>query len=379
MRFSLACCGALAALMVSNAVAAQAPPLKVVADAPAMQPDSQRFVLRSARLGHDVLVVVSKPQGPLATSGRKLPSVYVLDGGYWMTGPVAQLMTWSLTITPAYVVSIGYPEDQPGARDADLLFRPVTLNGRTSGGQAAAFERFLLEELRPFLGARYPMDAAHDILFGHSFGGLFVANVLSDRPDAFGGYVAASPSVWADPQVLAHLRAAAARGGGRKVFVAVGDAEEPRMIDGAAQVAGALSGPGSTWKVEQRTFAGPHIGYYPELVPAALRALLPMSAGAGRHTAIELPGAALDRVVGVYVLADGRTITVTHRTGKLYALLTGSPEGTFQPETKDRFFTGDAAGFDITLTFEGAPDRAPEAVVLSINGAATRAPRRAAR
>ena len=366
---------ALVAAMAWSPPGIAAEPLGVVASGPYAAPGEKRYVLRSAALGHDVQVVVSPPAGPLASAGRKVPTVYALDDGYGIAGPMARMMTWAVSIAPAYVVSIGYPPGPPGHRDDDLLFRPVTLNGVTSGGRAGAFERFLVEELRPFLAARYPMDTAKDILFGHSFGGLFAAHLLADRPDAFAGYVIASPSLWAEPELLPRLKAAAPAGGGRHVFVTVGDAEEPRMVDGAAAVAAALAGPGSTFTVERRTFRGTHISYYPDLVAAAYRALLPVGPGAGRHAAIVLPEAAYARLTGVYGLGDGRTITVTRAAGRLMALMTGSPPGAFQPESPTVFFTGDAAGYDITLTFEGAPDRPAEAVVLAINGGKTRAVR----
>jgi hypothetical protein len=70
-------------------------------------------------------------------------------------------------------------------------------------------------------------------------------------------------------------------------------------------------------------------------------------------------------------------ITVVVSQGKLYASLTGSPRGEFRPETPLRFFTEDAPGFDITLTFEVAGEAPPSALVLSMNGVETRAVRNA--
>jgi predicted alpha/beta superfamily hydrolase len=361
--------------MIAASAVAQPAVLKIVSEGPDAPAGAQRLVVHSERLGRDFVVVVSAPSGPFVHPGQKVAAIYALDAGYGVAGPLGQLMTWSATMSPAYVVSVGYPDGQPNRRDTDLLFRPTVRDGATIGGGGAAFEAFLTEDLRPFLEARYPLEPAKAILFGHSYGGLFAANVLASAPHAFAGYIIASPSVPADPQLLSGLAQAAPRGDGRRVYVAVGEREDAGMVEGAKQVAAILTGPGSTFTVESHVFAGEgHIAYYPELVPAAFAWILPPPAAPlVTHTAIAIAPASLQRLAGVYAIGDGRLITVTVRQGKLYASLTGSPQGEFRPETPLRFFTEDAPGFDITITFQVAGDGAASALVLSMNGVETRA------
>ena len=332
--------------MLAASAFAEPAALKIVSVGPDAPAGAQRYVLHSARLGRDFVVVVSTPSGPFVEPRRKIAAVYALDGGYGVAGPIGQLMAWSGTMSPAYVVSVGYPDGQASRRDSDLLFRPTVRDGVTIGGGGAAFEAFLTTELRPFLEARYPLDPTRAILFGHSYGGLFAANVLAQTPHAFAGYIIASPSVVADPQVLAGLAQAASKGEGQRVYVAVGEREDAGMVEGAKRVAAILAAPGSTFTVESRVFAGEsHIGYYPQLVPAAFAWILPPPAPpAHSHVAIALPPGALERMTGVYAIGDGRTVTVAVRQGKLYALLTGSPEGEFQPETPLTFFTDAVPG-----------------------------------
>ena len=372
-------CAAIFLCLIAAAALAQPAPLKVMFEGPETPAGEHRFVVHSQRVGRDFVVVVSTPSGPYVHPGQKVAAIYALDAGYGVAGPLGQLMTWSATMAPAYVVSIGYPLGQPNQRDTDLLFRPTVRDGATIGGGGAAFEAFLTDELRPFLEARYALDPAKAILFGHSYGGLFAANVLASTPDAFAGYIIASPSVVADPQVLAGLAQAVSRGGGRRVYVAVGEREDAGMLQGVQHVAAILAGPGSTFTVQSRVFAGEsHIGYYPQLVPAAFAWILPPPAPpAVTHTAITLPAAALDRLAGVYAIGDGRLITVTVRDGRLFASLTGSPQGEFRPEAPLKFYTDAAPGFDITLTFQAAAAGPASAVVLSMNGVETRAARKA--
>ena len=209
----------------SSAVAAGSTAPTIVSQGLYATTGTRQFVLHSQRAGHDFLIVVSAPSGPFMQPGKKLPAIYTLDGGYGIAGPIAQMMSWAGTMSPAYVVSVSYPKGQESNRDTDLLYRPVTRDGVTTGGAGAAFEAFLTQELRPFLEARYPLDPDRAVLFGHSYAGLFVANVLAESPDAFWGYVVASPSVWADAELLAKLVTAAPKGNGRHVYVAVGERE----------------------------------------------------------------------------------------------------------------------------------------------------------
>jgi predicted alpha/beta superfamily hydrolase len=373
----LTCAPTFLVLIATSALAGPAG-LTVISQGPDAPAGAQRLVVRSERLGRDFVVVVSTPSGPFFHPGEKVAAIYALDGGYGVAGPLGQLMTWSGTMSPAYVVAVSYPDGQANRRDTDLLFRPTVRDGATIGGGGAAFQAFLTEDLRPLLEARYPMDPAKAILFGHSYGGLFAANLLANTPGAFAGYIIASPSVPADPEVLVGLAQAASRGDGRRVYLAFGEREDAGLVDGAKRIAAILTGPGSTFTVQTHVFAGEgHIAYYPELVPAAFAWILPPPAApVATHTAISIEPSALERLAGVYAIGDGRVITVVVRQSKLYASLTGSPQGEFRPETPLRFFTEDAPGFDITITFEVAGDGPASALVLSMNGVETRAVRK---
>ncbi|MDQ3206803.1 MAG: alpha/beta hydrolase-fold protein [Pseudomonadota bacterium] len=65
-------------------------------------------------------------------------------------------------------------------------------------GDADAFLEFILQTLQPHYLDRLPVNRRRQTLAGHSLSGLFVLQVLLRRPDAFAGFVAASPSIWWD-------------------------------------------------------------------------------------------------------------------------------------------------------------------------------------
>jgi predicted alpha/beta superfamily hydrolase len=375
----------LLSILFASAFARTPPALTVISrsDLPA---GGVQFVVHSAAVARDFVVSVSPP--PIFASWvsadlqaaaakqvkQKLPAIYALDAGYGIAGPMAQMMTGVGTMSPAYVVSVGYREGQSGWRRTDLLHRSVTEGGMTFGGGGARFQAFLTDELRPYLEARYPLDPTKAILFGHSFGGLFAANVLAGSPEAFDAYLIGSPSVWIDPQVLGKL-ASVPKGNGHRVFVGVGDQEDPRMLDNVTQVAATLLAAPSSFKVERKVFAGEgEISYYPLLIQAAFPWLVPPP-GAAR-TAIILPLEALQRVAGVYELADGRVLTVTLKEARAFVQITGMPgESELLAETAQRFFL--PGGYGVLMTFEGATDAPASSLIISMNGTQLRGSRKA--
>jgi predicted alpha/beta superfamily hydrolase len=235
---------------------------------------TDRFIPHSNRVGRDFLIEVSAPVGALP--GLRAPVIYALDAGYHLAAPEAAALQGRGAMSPAYVVAVGYPPDQPNTRETQLMHRSHLDDGVRIGGGGAAFEAFILDELRPIVETRYPVDPDRSVLLGHSLAGLFVANLLADRPRAFRAYLMASPSIWADPEAVARVRAAAPRGGGRRVFLSVGGAETPRMKAGVAELHAALTGPGSGFVVHGEVFAGQtHRSYYPAFLDAALPDVLP--------------------------------------------------------------------------------------------------------
>ena len=379
----------LTAALAVTALAQSAPLLKVVSTGVYAPGGAQQLVLHSVRIGRDFLVVVSPPPtasvldgslpSPQRSANRKYPAIYALDAGWGIAAPLAQMMTQTQIMSAAYVVAIGYPAGRSDPRNADLLHRPFIDGGQTYGGGGAIFQKFLTQDLRPYLESRYPLDPGKAVLFGHSFGGLFAANVLATAPEAFSGYIIGSPSVWADPQLLPELAAAASKGTGQRVYVAAGERETedlggkraPTIVQGVDQIVATLGGRNPTFKVEKRIFAdGTHISYYPMLVPTAFSWMLP-PAGAGRAS-ITITAAQLEQLVGAYQLPDGRIVTIRRDGAQIFASVTGLPgESQLLAETSRRFFL--PGGFDVLYTFEGSADSHASSLLVRVNGAESRA------
>jgi predicted alpha/beta superfamily hydrolase len=204
--------------------------IAVVRTGPFEQAFEQSFLLHSEAVGRDFLVSVFAPPGPPPPPSAKLPVIYALDQGYDIAGPAVR--TLGGVIESPFVVEVGYLPSDFRYRMTDLLFDKVHAGGVDEGGGGAAFQRFLLEELRPWIEARFPVDPARSILMGHSAAAFFAANVLAAKPTAFNGYILASPSFQYDPGLVSRL-ALISVASPTLVFISAGGAEKPTMIAGA--------------------------------------------------------------------------------------------------------------------------------------------------
>jgi len=349
-----------AAAMVCTLAAsatAHAEPLKIVAENPALPAGYARYVVHSNRLGRDFAVAVNSPSAQIFLPGQKQPVIYALDSGYGLAGPQGMLLSNTGAMQPAIVVSVGYVPGQPNMRNTDLLHNPVTQpDGTTIGGGGAAFEAFLLEDLKPFIEAKYPADPARAVLFGHSFGGLFAANVFADRPDAYYGYIGGSASAWADPALIGRVAAAAANAHGQHVYLAVGEKEgagKPgggtQMTDGYNALLKALKGHSGVILKAQLYKGETHLSYYPRLVADGFPALLPPAMPLGAYQA-KLPEATLAKYRGDYRLQDGRSFSITtDKDGGMYGHVSGFPPIPMWQNGPDRFY---AAAGDANVAFD---------------------------
>jgi predicted alpha/beta superfamily hydrolase len=217
--------------------AAQAANLADTKPTPVTLPRADRYDFRSAVTGRDYRVQVAMPYK--AEAGKKYPVFYVLDGN-WYFLPAADNVTESGdTIRQAIVVGIGYPTDENSEvhRRRGFELTPATglstRNGNPSGG-GDDFIRMLLEEVKPLVEARYPVDTTRQSLYGKSLGGLMVLRVLFRHPEAFQTYVAASPAIFYDNSAVLKDEPAfaeKARAGALRIRILITNASEEQYHD----------------------------------------------------------------------------------------------------------------------------------------------------
>src|SRR6185312_6527901 len=72
----------------------------------------------------------------------------------------------------------------------------------SEGGNIDRFLKVIETEIKPKIAALVPVNAADQALYGHSLGGLAVIQALFTEPNAFRTFIASSPSLWWDGNVV---------------------------------------------------------------------------------------------------------------------------------------------------------------------------------
>jgi predicted alpha/beta superfamily hydrolase len=101
----------------------------------------------------------------------------------------------------------------------------------TSGG-SELFYKFIKMELIKLLESKYRISPFH-LIYGHSIAGLFVINTVFEEQPDFSGFIATSPSLWWDNELITTKALASARlnfSHNRYLFFTIGN-EGPTMLD----------------------------------------------------------------------------------------------------------------------------------------------------
>lgn len=239
------------------------------------------YTVTSTVMGDQRQLNVWTPAG--YDEGREIyGTIYLLDGAldqdFEHIAGLAQLGALSWTYQPFVVVGIQTKERQHELTPAPSDPRFVT--GFPTAGGARAFRRFVLEEVRPFVEARY-RTGRRRVVVGESLAGLFVVDTLLEAPEAFDDYIAVSPSLWWDAGAVARGAAAklAAQGkSDRRLYLATAD-EGGAMKAGTDLLVEALETTrpeGFTWTWSDRAATETHATIYHGAVLHALRTLYPL-------------------------------------------------------------------------------------------------------
>ncbi|HUR36299.1 MAG TPA: alpha/beta hydrolase-fold protein [Terriglobales bacterium] len=159
-------------------------------------PPPVRVTIKSEILHEDRLVLVRLPRGYDSTTHR-YPVIYMTDGSSGMPHAISTIEFLVRNSRMPDVIVVGIENTD---RNRDLT--PTRLASGTEGfdfdisssGGADNFLRFIETELMPEMDKRY-RTGPYRIFAGHSFGGLFAVHALITRPELFGAYIAASPSL----------------------------------------------------------------------------------------------------------------------------------------------------------------------------------------
>jgi len=286
----------------------------------------ETFQLESKILGERRTINVYLPPS-CSHGGPACPVLYMPDGGMDEDFPhilgSLDVSIKNRIIRPVILVGIANTE-----RRRDLV-GPTTVAAEQKAaphaGGAPRFRRFLREELKPAIAARYRV-ASDSAIIGESLAGLFVLETLLVEPDLFDRYIAVDPSGWWNQQAL--VRSAAARfaawpAGPRTLYLAF--AEENATYGGAEVLLDALRTArpaGLTWRYQ--ALPEHHDTIFPVAALQALRTVFaypagqPAPTGAAAVDRPDLPSAALPAELERVLRDNSPRTTHIHGTARAW-------------------------------------------------------------
>lgn len=210
-----------------------------------VQGPTDKIVFRSRILGEERTVYVRVPER-YARSSKSYPVLYVLDGEWHfdLAASSARYLSEcgaSDTLIPEIIV-VGIVNVD---RDRDYTpTRCAEYEGMSfpTSGASGRFRQFLTEELIPLIESRY-RTSPFRILSGWSFGGLFTVETFMKSPSQFNAYLAISPSLWWDHDLLLKDYSGEKPGSPVKLVMTIGTEEEGGWTHTATtKLAGMLEG-----------------------------------------------------------------------------------------------------------------------------------------
>jgi predicted alpha/beta superfamily hydrolase len=170
----------------------------------------------SKNLSNNRNLIVWLPPGYDADPSRRYPVLYLHDGqnvfdastsfaGEWRADETATRLIWEKKIEP--IIMVGIENSGPARVDEYTPTRATTQRAGTTieeGGQGELYEKFLIEEVKPFIDGTYRTmsDREHTAVAGSSLGGLITLHLAWKHSDVFGMCGCMSPSLWWDERKM---------------------------------------------------------------------------------------------------------------------------------------------------------------------------------
>jgi predicted alpha/beta superfamily hydrolase len=232
---ALACACAGGALAQGGSIALQG--------APYVLEGTEVRSVRARELQRDYQIYVALPPS-YAKSGRSYPVVFVTDAPYAfpVTRAIAQRTSRKGHAVGEFIlVGISYANGDTAEYSRRRDYTPAPTDDATlvsdmpgrepKFGEAAAFARFITNEVFPLVAKQYRADMNRKTYIGHAYGSLLGLEMLLADSPAFEHYVLGSPSLWFGRRTMFEREkayAATHKDLRASVFFAVGELESPR-------------------------------------------------------------------------------------------------------------------------------------------------------
>jgi predicted alpha/beta superfamily hydrolase len=197
----------------------------------------EQFISKLVDDHHDLIVYL--PPTYEADGERRFPLLYMQDGqnlfdpetsfikgNYWRLGETADALIKDGAIEPLIIVGIY----NSGVKRIDE-YTPVE-DKRLGGGQADAYGRMLVEELKPFIETQYRTQpgAENCGMGGSSLGGLVTLYLGLQYPEVFSKLAVMSPSVWWRSRTILRTVGALEKKPELRIWLDIGTKESTRAV-----------------------------------------------------------------------------------------------------------------------------------------------------
>jgi uncharacterized protein len=160
---------------------------------------------------------------------KRYPVMYCLDG-QWSFPLIMELkgeLLYDNLMTETIFVGIGWPDNYFANRDRD--FTPTHTDFDPASGGAPNFLKVIKDNIISRIDSKYRTDKINNGLLGGSSGGLFVLYTLFQQPSPFNRFIANSPSLSYDNELMLKTEKTFATGHQElhaKLFITSGGYEE---------------------------------------------------------------------------------------------------------------------------------------------------------
>jgi len=190
---------------------------------------THQHIITSEKVKDDFRIDIYLPKSYTQTK-KDYPVLFLMDTNIYfpIVSAAARIMHFGDQIEEMIIVGVGYPDEDKHMYLRNRDYCPTKYNMPEIAGEADNFIEFLKHELMPFVENSYRADINNSTLAGDSLSGLFAIYVLLTQPNLFSKYIAGSPSLYWDENLIfgieqkyadTHTDLAA------KVFISAGELE----------------------------------------------------------------------------------------------------------------------------------------------------------
>ncbi len=328
--------------------------------------------LPSRIVGDEFHLMVHFPEG-YDTAKTAFPVLYVLDGDndFPYAIEVLGLLKGECGIREPLLVGIGYGATigSPG-NERIRDFSPTANKDMPGTGGGPEFLQFLEQEVFPLIESNYKVTR-HRSLYGYSFGGLFCAYALFQKPELFKQILIGSPSLWFDDRKILRMEAAYAQKHQDlplKVFLEAGSLEGEGQVGPTQSLAQSLRSRGYP-NLQLKSLVIDSVGHLTGKPVAMFKAF--EWAYCKQRVVARVDPKVFEPYAGTYVLGGRDTLVVAAREGKLFATPGRQPAIELLPESETEFFIREDR--NVSVSFRREPGGGNVQLVMNQGGRAVEA------